>query len=546
MIRARRKIVLPEPTMETLRVAILRGDLASAQIFLEEYNDDKDIQSLARNVLSISQNDVINPNEGEKTISPNAATVAGEILLLLAATIHGRKAAGSSSGSDVMPFEQYELLEEIVYVTDVLMDVNEKKMIERVTTEQQRQHQIATNARAKLEEEMRVAKATKAAAEAAAEAAAAAEASPALLMGLVVSPPSSPAATTTTTTGTNTNSSTCSPPSPLAAALPLPPSSPAIQSALAAAVREIQNLRRRTTASEERYVLQNTTCERKMARQAAEHAVTMASLKRKVQLAVVADRMESQRIARVESDAAVKLAVEKAVEKAVQAAESALTIAVKQTLHKSNEECEKRLRVSLGQAEVRHHRALQEMKTKFQQHLNSLRKEEEEVEVEVEEEEVEEVFGETEEQASVLQQREEAVNDDDEDEEEEEEEEEKKEEEEKVERQSRVGSEQTLEELAQEILEEDNEKVVSIEKKRMKEVGGGGKKKGFKLKKKKKRKKKEQERSASAPARFVISCDRDIKNRILLKRRATVGKAVKPRGSLLTTNQSLVARRLER
>ena len=38
----------------------------------------------------------------------------------------------------------------------------------------------------------------------------------------------------------------------------------------------------------------------------------------------------------------------------------------------------------------------------------------------------------------------------------------------------------------------------------------------------------------------------DIKNRILLKRRATVGKAVKPRGSLLTTNQSLVARRLER
>jgi hypothetical protein len=515
-----------------LQSAILRGDLPYAERILEKYEDDQDIRPLAREVLTISsyfQDNVIHPNE-ERTVSPNAATVAGEVLLLLASRIHGRRSGGVPAG-------QYELLEKMAHVADVLMEINEQRNSQRAEQQRRRRRQAAIDAR------RAEAEASRAVAEAAQV--------PALLTGLVVSPPSSPVAA-----NTNSTSSLQSPPPPTPPlTLPTPPtpptppppppppqpqasSSPAVQSALSAAVREIQNLRRRTIASEARYILQNETCERKMARQAAEHAVSMTSLKRKVQLEVLADRLESQQIARAEQ----KMAVKDAVNKAVLAAEEALKVAVRTTMCRANEEFEKRLRASLGQAEVRHHKALHEMKTKFQRHMEEMKKvveKEEKEETVVDKKAVDE-----ENEEEVVEKEEELVPVRDEID------------------QSADGGEQTLEELAKQILEEDDESVsiekrgkTKLEKKKLKEEEQkeeeeeGTRKKVSKIKKTKKKKKNEvqlQERSKSAPARFVISCDRDIKNRILLKRRASVGKRVgkgaKPRSRALAVNQGVTRR----
>jgi hypothetical protein len=115
--------------------------------------------------------------------------------------------------------------------------------------------------------------------------------------------------------------------------------SPAVQSALSAAVREIQNLRRQLTASEARYVTQNKKYQEQLARQRVEYAMNIAALKKKVRVEVEADRMESNRIAQ-------------------------------EQIKKARDESEDRIRIALGQSEVRHHQAMRAMKLKFQQQFD--------------------------------------------------------------------------------------------------------------------------------------------------------------------------------
>jgi hypothetical protein len=98
-----------------------------------------------------------------------------------------------------------------------------------------------------------------------------------------------------------------------------------VQSALSAAVREIQNLRRQLSASEARYVAQNKKCHEQLARQGAEHAMDMAALKRKVSTEVHLDREESKR----------------------------------------------RMKIALGQSEARHHTLMHQMKRKFKLRLET-------------------------------------------------------------------------------------------------------------------------------------------------------------------------------
>ena len=306
--------VTPSPILEDckLKSAILNGDLAKANQILKTCDD---MFEMAKDVIHISQN-VINPNE---ECSDNSAIVAGEMLMLIAEHIHAKEEDGDNQIDTYN--ERYELLERIVFRADELLHMNEHRLLTKhqismkkkaeeeleleLELEQQRQEkQEKQEKQEEQEEEQRQQQQSS---------------SPKML---IVSPPpkqqpSSPSSSPSTR---------------------ISRTSPGVQSALSAAVREIQNLRRQLSASEARYVSQNKSCEEKIARQSGDHAIKIASIKHKVSLEVSADRMISKRIST-------------------------------ENMQKVIEEARTAKCVALGQAETRHHAAMHQMKQKFQKHL---------------------------------------------------------------------------------------------------------------------------------------------------------------------------------